>query len=271
MVLRYYGVAWSPDGGVTGPASLNEFFRQGESCRDGVCASKGYFSGNVVWAAADEYTRLANTRFGTPIVEFGEFTSPHDAEVLSSNLRDGRPVIVAEPGHFVVATGVVGDTFTINDPLFTRTRLDDAAYNNTSQGFRLYAPTNTDLSSLTLMALAPAQLSVTGPGGARTGVGSGTGITLEEIPRSTYVFEEALADDLEELPPPPASAGVHVLLIQDPTAGEYQVEIIAEPGARYAVAAYGNDRDGSTTLGLFTGVQQLSREVITLRYSRGMT
>jgi len=169
----------------------------------------------VVWPAAGQYSIEAHNAFSTPIVEYVT-DGAYDVGVLSTEIKSGRPTILAEPGHFIVATGIVDNTFTINDPGFNRSRLDDPAYQNTANSFRRYQVTSTNLSNLVITALSPTQLLVTDPLGNRTGFSLATSTILQNIPRSSYFFENALTDDTGQNPPPPAGAGTFSAIIRQP-------------------------------------------------------
>lgn len=252
MALAFHGVTKGPNGNPTDPASLNDYFRRNRQCGQNGCISKGYRFGNVRWAAVAQYSNEANAVFGTPkIIWNGD--GGHDADTIRQDINDDRPVILAEPGHFIVGTGYAGNTFTINDPGFSRTRLDDPAYGNSSLGLRRFAKTASDFTSIEVVIMAPAQVLVGDANGNRTGFNPTASDVVQEIPGSTYFFEPALADDTGENPAPPPNAGINVVELSMPQASTYTIEVIAPANERYSFAMYGSDRNSNLSFNLFEG------------------
>lgn len=154
--------------------------------------------------------------------------------------------------HWFAATGIAGNTFTINDPFYSRTRLDDPAYGNNAKTMVRYSKTSSDFSSIEAAALAPTQILVTDQSGRRIGFDPSTATIVEEIPNSTYVFQHALADDTDEQKaPPPPDAGINVVEISIPQNSTYTIEVISPANQLYSFAVYGSDRDANLSFNLF--------------------
>ncbi len=253
MILRYYGIVNPVDGAITTPTTVNDYFNRNTQCGSGGCVSLGYSFGDVRWAAVGDYAAEAHSNYGTQKIIY-DGGGAYNATTLAQDINDGRPVILGVPGHWVVGTGITDNTFAINDPLFTRTHLNDPAYGNTaSQGMRRYKKTNSDFSSIEVAVKAPAQVIITDPHGKKTGYDSTAATIVQEIPNSNYFFDEAYHDGTGERPAPPANAGVHWAIVQTPIAGKYQIEVIGSANQEYSFAVYGSDRDAEVDFKLFEG------------------
>lgn len=249
MVLLFHGVTQSPDGRPTNPETLNDYFKQNTTCGPRGCTSLGYaYGGSVNWLAASQYSQ-GKVRWN------GD--GAHNAATIRADIDNNSPVILQEPGHFIVATGYTDSTFTINDPGFSRMQLDDAAYGNNSLGLRRFVDPQSDSSVLAIAVLAPAQVLITDSNSRRTGFDPSASTVIQEIPNSAYFFDEALADDTGQKAPPAAGAGVHWAIVTTPQSGAYLVQVIAPSGVEYSFAAYAYDRDARLTLNPFEGQAQL--------------
>ncbi|MEK7559212.1 MAG: C39 family peptidase [Patescibacteria group bacterium] len=255
MVLRYYNIVNPVEGTVTTPSAVNDYFNQNTQCGINGCVSLGYSFGDVRWTAVNNYSAEAHKNYGTQKIIYDGGGS-YDVSIVTQDINDSEPVILGVPNHWVVATGISGDTFTINDPLYSRTLLSDPAYNNTAvQGIRRYKKTNSDFSSIEVAVLAPAQVIITDPDGNKTGFEPNSSIVVSNIPNSSYFFDEALADDTGQRPAPPPNAGVHWAIVQTPQVGQYQIEVIGSSNQPYSFAIYGSDQDANVGFKLFEGQQ----------------
>ena len=249
MMLAFHGATKDPNGNPTTPATVNEYFNRDAKCEARGCISLGYRYGQVRWGGADQYSAEANKLFGTQkIVWNGD--GGWDPDLVRQEINNDRPVILAEPGHYIVAKGIIGNTFAINDPAYNRVRLDQG-YGNNALSIRRYSKTSSDFSKIEVAVLAPAQVLITDSNGKRIGFDPATLTVVEEIPNSMYFFDQALADDSGQNPPPPAGAGVHVAVVSTPQAGNYTIDVIAPDSELYSFAVYGSDRDASLAFNLF--------------------
>ena len=146
MVLQYHGITKLPNGTTLDPGTLNTWLNS---------QSDGYVgNGYINWLAVSRLSKLAkasgnNSSFTHDALEytriFGNVT-----QALSDNISSGNPGILEEPGHFLVGKGISGDTFTINDPYYSREKLTDG-YGNSFLSLGTYTPSNTDLSYIMLV------------------------------------------------------------------------------------------------------------------------
>ncbi|MEK7185806.1 MAG: C39 family peptidase, partial [Patescibacteria group bacterium] len=261
MVLKYYDIVNPVDGAVTTPSTVNDYFNQNTQCGRNGCISLGYSFGNVRWMAVNNYAAEAHRNYGTQKIVYNGGGS-YNSSVVTQDINDSRPVILGVPNHWVVATGISDNTFTINDPLYSRTLLNDPAYNNTAiQGIRRYKKTNSDFSSIEVAVLAPAQMIITDQDGNKTGFDSSSSTVVNDIPNSSYFFDEALADGTGQDSAPPPDEGVYWAIVQTPQAGKYQVEVIGSSNQPYSFAIYGSDQDANISFKLFEGQQSSASPV----------
>lgn len=141
MVLRTHGLSSLPGGQELTPRSLNGWLKQQKD---------GYIGlGHLNWRALSRLSWEVSRLYGTPKLEFQRVTPDQTRKTawLHEQLQLGLPVILEQPGHFVVASGFSsnGETF-IEDPYFARKNL--TAYDNTYLSARLFTPSHTDLSSI---------------------------------------------------------------------------------------------------------------------------
>ena len=255
MVLKYYNIVNPVEGTVTTPSTVNDYFNQNTQCgRDG-CVSLGYAFGDVRWTAVNNYSAQAHRNYGTQKIIYDGGGS-YNASVVTQDINSDKPVILGVPNHWIVATGISDNTFTINDPLYNRTLLNDPAYNNTAvQGIRRYKTTNSDFSSIEIAVLAPAQVIITDPNGNKTGFDPNSSTVVSDIPNSSYFFDEVLTDGTDQNSLPPPNAGVHWAIVQTPQIGQYQIEVIGSSNQPYSFAIYGSDEDANISFKLLEGQQ----------------
>ena len=228
MLLKYYGVAKSPDGQETNPDTLNTWLKQ----------NSGYAFGALKWNSIATYSVKANEAFGTQKIRFVGTGSANDFQTLDADLTDNKPDILAEPGHFIVATKKDGTVYSIADPAYqSKTSLD--AYSNNFTGMRRFEKTNTNLSALYISTPAPNDLFITDSLGRRAGKDLQSGQTFTEIPNSYYFLEPSLTDQTQQNAQTPDS-GVNTLVIINPPGGIFNLQSQSGPIDVSAYDALGN-------------------------------
>lgn len=149
MVLKYYDHNQLPDGSSLHPGALNEWLKQ---------QPDGYLGqGLLNWRAITRLTKLnhdLNNSF--PIISFLYHGS--DLAWLYDQLSANVPVILEQPGHFIVATGWGPSeaTIAINDPAHPYKLL--SSYNNNFQSARL--PKIVDGTTYSISLMTPKSLLV---------------------------------------------------------------------------------------------------------------
>lgn len=232
MLLKFHGVDKAPNGQPTTPQTLNDWLK----------ANNGYSFGAVKWNSIASYAIKANQNFGTQKIKFNGVGPANDLSLLQNDLTAGKPPILQQPGHFIVATGTQGSTYSIHDPAFqNKTTL--AAYNNQFQSSRRFEKTSTDLSALYLTTPAPTEIFLTDSLGRRVGKDPQTGIIYTEIPNSFYFLESAYADQSQADPQlPQEGQGINTLVILTPPKEQFNIQVSGSAENKVDFSAY--DRNG---------------------------
>lgn len=155
MVLQYNGITRMPDNSLLDPQTVNNWLN---------AQPDGYVGNGLLnWIALQRLTKLAHLSGNNPGFTYDALiyrrTNTADFAKLADDLSHNMPDILEEPGHFIVATGTQGSTYTINDPYFDRLTLDDH-YNNTFLSLGSYIPSHTDLSYIFLTAPSDSAIQV---------------------------------------------------------------------------------------------------------------
>lgn len=147
MVLKYNNINKLPGGIDLTPGTLNSYLKS---------IPNGYRrNGDTNWEAIASMTKIAkpyNPGFGFDALKVR--WGGNSATALIDDLNNGIPNILEEDMgfgnvHYIVAKGISGSTFTINDPAFDRNDLN--SYGNSFISTRRFIPTNTDLSYITFV------------------------------------------------------------------------------------------------------------------------
>lgn len=219
MLLKYYGVDRSPTGEPTNPETLNKWLKN---------RPDGYINGDINWQTIARYTKDANEVFQTPKIDFlGTVIGPK-FDTLDNELNLDRPVILQESFnggiHFVIATGSLGITYSINDPISTSNTMLNS-YGNTFQGIRRYALTNTNLSAIILSIPNPGTLLLIDSQGRKLGQDLDTGEVFNDIPNGNYYLQTPITDVESKNPAvPPEGVGNYYIEILDPLADKYTIK-----------------------------------------------
>lgn len=143
MVLNYHGLTHLPGGVELDPSSLNHWLRT---------QPDGYVGqGLLNWLAISRLSNLVAAEFDTPKLEFS-IVSDDLIEAAREAILNLEPIILAIPGHFLVAHGLVDpavqpadpNQLIISDPFYDYQRLSD--HSEPSIGGRRLRPSQTDLS-----------------------------------------------------------------------------------------------------------------------------
>ncbi|MBI5122685.1 C39 family peptidase [Candidatus Roizmanbacteria bacterium] len=143
MILQYYGIEKLPDGTPLDPGTINTWLKG---------QSDGYIKeGWVNWVALSRLSKLARNINGITAFDSLEYKRSNGSNnQLASDINNLIPDILEVPGHFIVAKGINGSTFNINDPYYNRQTLNDG-YSNTFSSLGRFIPSHTDLSYIMLV------------------------------------------------------------------------------------------------------------------------
>lgn len=144
MLFQYFGLNTMPNGEPLSPGTLNDWLK---SQPDGYVAE-----GLLNWRALSRLSWQIQAQWNTPALEFKyEALPPDPLNWLQVQLWRQLPIILALPGHFVVAHGVTNDSkVQIRDPYYAYTNL--VPYQNSWLSARLFTPSQTDLSAISIWA-----------------------------------------------------------------------------------------------------------------------
>lgn len=217
MILQYYNHNINPD-------ALNNWLNS---------QVDGYLrNGLVNWLAISRFSKInANTE--SPALEYNRIRGSDPANLIAE-LEAGRPAILEEPGHFVVAKSQTPDSYGINDPAYPE-RITLADYADTFRSIGSYTPSQTDLSYIFLVTDPNINISVFDPDGNLIESNSYTLDPIHEAGGSG-VSGEAL--NAFSFPKPPD--------------GQYQVELTGN--GQYTLESYLYDPNGQVNKSTFSGL-----------------
>ena len=217
MVLQFHGH------NVT-PSSLNNWLNNQKD---------GYISNGLVnWLAISRYTKGHDSP-SSPTLEYKRLSPT--AENLNTEITSGRPVILKEPGHFIVAKSKLDGTYGINDPGYSdRETLN--SYGNTFLAVNAYYPTHSDLSYMMFVISPKFDLVLTDDTGNLTAV-------------DNYIDEpiNALTTANKK-----SGSEVRIVLFEKPETGNYKLTVNG-PKGNYNLTSYLYDINGQITQQKFTG------------------
>jgi hypothetical protein len=251
-LLRYYGVDKSPDGQPTNPQTLNDWFKQDTRMTADGAVSRGYVYGGVNWLAVANYSKAASAKFGTPSLSyFGNLSS--DLTALRTELGNDRPVILEQPGHFVLAKADQANKVAISDPFYAeRTGLDAPAYKNSFLSGRLYRP-GSDMSALMVASPERVKVAISTPDGRTTGFKPGQAQPVTEVRQSQFAIENAWRDPSCTVGAPLPGKGVAMATLLLPSAAKYGIDVQGAPSTTYNFVVYAYDQAGGTVMHNFEG------------------
>lgn len=136
MILNNFEVKNATDGAKVNPSLLNNWLlSQGD----------GYIGNGLVnWLAIARFAKESLTADQSPTaLEFVK--QPFELSYVEAALNDGKPVILSEPGHFVLGYDQSADNLKLADPNDV-TRLEVAKTENDFTSAGTFTPSNTNLA-----------------------------------------------------------------------------------------------------------------------------
>lgn len=227
MVLKYHGINLLPDGTSLDPGSLNTWLKN---------QSDGYINtGWINWLAISRLSKLAKTINNITTFDALEYSriQEEDKTQLTADLDSGQPVILEEPGHFIVAKGINGNTFDINDPFYDRSTLNDG-YSNTFLTMGRYTPSFTNLSYLMLVSDPNVDLIISSASG-----------------QVTSYLQNGITNPITNQ----TTTSSKFLLISKPVDGNYSVSVSTSSASAqsFSLKVYEYTTNGIPTINTFTG------------------
>lgn len=164
MIFKYHGINKLPDGKDLDPGTLNSWLK---SQNDGYLGE-----GHVNWFALPRLSKLAKSinNTGFDALQYSRISSSNSA-LLTNDINNSIPEILEEPRHFIVAKGIDGNTFTINDPYYNNRKTLNDGYLNAFLSMRKFVPSHTDLSYIVITSDPDTTINLTNKNGNRIGEG----------------------------------------------------------------------------------------------------
>ena len=223
MILNYYGINLLPNGNLLNPGTLNSWLN---SQQDGYIGQ-----GWVNWLAISRLSKIAKTVNGITSYDSLEYTRKNtsDINILKEDINNLNPDILEEPGHFIVAKGINGDTFNINDPYYNRDTLNDG-YSNSFLSLGSFVPSSTDLSYIMVVTQPNVTISVIDESGNNSG----------------YSFDQqAMINDIN---PSEANSPIKIFYLNKPTNQSYELDLSSPTNKLTEFTIYLYDQNGSVKL-----------------------
>ena len=222
MILNYHGINKLPNGTILNPGTLNSWLK---SQKDGYLGT-----GWVNWLAISRLSKLAKSINHITAFDALQYsrTNSGDKDKLTADINNSLPDVLEEPGHFIVAKGVSGTTFNINDPYYSKTSLND--YSNTFLSLGTYTPSFTDLSYIMLTT------------------NSGVNITLKDSGNNTVgesFIQQPLVNDAN---PPQANSPIQIFYLPKPNGGNYSLQLSSTNKQNYNLNIYFYNIDGDVKI-----------------------
>ena len=215
MVLNYHQMMQFADNTPIDPGSLNDWLKKNKGYLKGV-GSDGPYS-YLSWPAISRLTKELFDAGKAPykLEHKRAYPSSTSATLINDDLIIRKiPDILqvknaSTSGHFVVAKGIVGNTYSLNDPEWNVPTL--TSFSNTYYQIDRYVMSSTDLSYIVVVSNPNVEVLITDPQSRRTGKKADQGVTSEfsEIPDATYTFEDPISNPNSLLNPEKLGTGVN--------------------------------------------------------------
>lgn len=164
MVLKYFGINKLPSGLNLDPGTLNTWLKNNHGYIDG--KKSGYLNPLAISSLSHQATKINKITVFDGL-EYSRITSSNNLSLIN-DLTNKLPPILEEPGHYIVATGITSNSFSIIDPYFTN-RTGLTAYNNSFLSLNELKPAKTDLSYILVTADQNMDIKITDTSGNSVG------------------------------------------------------------------------------------------------------
>jgi len=225
MVLRYFGISKLPNGTNLDPGTLNTWLKDNNGYIDG--KNSGYVNPLAISSLSKQAAKI-NKITAFDALEFTKINSS-DNSLLANQINNNRPVVLEEPGHFIVANGINSNTFNIIDPYYTN-RNYLTAYNNTFNSLNELIPSKTDLS----------YILVTGDQNLNIQIKDANGNNLGE-----QFVQQPLINPETNLP---GGDPIKIDYFQKPASGNYYIQLSSNKTEVDDVNVYSYDKDGNVNV-----------------------
>ena len=226
MVFNYYGINKLPDGTTLDPGTLNTWLK---NQKDGYIGQ-----GLINWLALTRLSKLSKNINSLAFDALEYKRKSGNTAQLTNDINSGIPDILKEPGHYIVAKGVNGGTFDINDPYYNRNTLDDS-YNNSFQNIGSFTKSNTDLSYIMLVIDPSINLTVTD---------SNSNIVGESFTEGPIINPEDSSQ---------SNSYLKIYYIPKPPDDTYTISLSSNTSTNYSLGIYLYDTNGNVKINNISG------------------
>ena len=276
MVLRYHNINEFTDGTPINPGSLNEWLKNNRGYLTGYNNMDGFYS-YFNWPVIGKLTKdLFDANKSTvKLMHKRSYPSSATTTLLNDdlNLRKFPDILWVKnantSSHFVVAKGVSGNTYSINDPKWNYPTL--TSFNNTYMQLDRYIPSSTDLSYLVAVVNPGVELLITNPQDKKTGkyFDNGNLQSLNEINNASYSFQPPISNPGSNGQSEDLGTGVNEFLLSEPANGTYEILLSSNKDGFYEISLAtfkeNGDNDSNYIKGLIT---ENNDETLIINYSQ---
>ncbi len=225
MILNYFGIYKLPNGNTLDPGTLNTWLKNNNGYIDGKTSG---FVNPVAISVLSKKTKQINNITNFDALEYSRVSGSNNTNALTDSINSNIPAILDVGGHFVVAKGINGTTFDINDPYYP----DKIALTSYPNGFSYFGkliPSNTDIS----------YILITGNKNLHFGLKDSIGNSIGQ----DYLQESLIDDEANQ----PKGSSIQMLLVPKPSSGMYTLNITGNNGEKkFQIYLY--DKDGNLKL-----------------------
>ncbi len=225
MVLNYFGINKLPDGNILNPGTLNTWLENNYGYIDG--KNSGYVNPLAISSLSKKAAKI-NKITSFDALEYSRIATSNSL-VLANQINNGIPVVLEEPGHYIVANGINGNTFTIIDPYYVN-RNNLTAYGNTFISINELTPSQTNLSYIMVTGNESLNFQFEDPHGNNVG---------------EQFYQQSLIN-----PETGNSGGIplKIAYLQKPKTGNYKLKITSNKQDLYVVKIYLYDSNGNVNV-----------------------
>lgn len=229
MVFNYHNITKLPDGQELNPKNLNTWLKN---------EPDGYVGNGLInWLALTRLSKKAKSQNSNFLYDALEYkrTNEEDKELFIESIDNNIPVILGEPGHFIVGKGYDDSSIKINDPFYDR--LDLSEYGESFISMGRFIPSNTDLSYI--MIVSDPDFS--------TGILDANG----QLASNTFIddpIQDPSGENNTNAEP------IAISYVEKPENGKYSIEIISNVTQEYSLDIYMYESDGDVIVKKISGI-----------------
>ncbi len=225
MVLKYFGINKLPDGSDLNPGTLNIWLKNNHGYIDG--KNSGYLNPLAISSLSKQAVKI-NKITSFDGLEYSRIISTNTLPLINE-LNNNRPAILEEPGHYIVATGITTNSFSIIDPYYTN-RTDLTYYSNAFTSLNKLIPSKTDLSYILIAANQNVNIQIKDSAGNILG--------------NQFLQQPLVSDDNNNTSGDP----LRMVYVQKPPSENYQISLTSDSNEAVSVNLYSYDVNGNVAI-----------------------